>query len=116
MSRNSEHLRDNVLDEHPLVQFNPVGKNSIVDVLRHKVALSKRHADKKPGIAKIAFEGHPLAVHLKADIRLICAMAEIDGHCALKPFERRIVATHPALLVYLGKHEFLLVLRQLSGN
>ena len=64
MSRRTEHLCDDILDKHALVQLNSIGKDAVVNVLCRKFALSKRHADEKPRIAKIAFERHPLAIHL----------------------------------------------------
>lgn len=104
-----QHLRDHVLDKHPLVQLYLVEQKPPVDVGHRILVLAECEADEKPGVAHVAFERRPVEIEPQPHVRLGGVVAGIDDHRILEPEQRVFVLAQLGVLGYVGGLELLFV-------
>ena len=112
----AKHLGYNVLDDHSGIYLNVVIENPIVDVCCREFVLIEREADEQSRVAEVTFECRPVHVEAQSDIRFARAIADVNGHGALEPFERAVKVADAGVGGYRGHSKFLFVLGKLCRD
>ena len=78
--RTPEHLRNDVLHEHPLVELDFPRQNLPHCSVRTKCTVAEGEAHKQPSVCHVAFHRSVVGVHGKSNIGISHIPGKVDGH------------------------------------
>ena len=79
----AEHLCDNILDKHALVDLKRIQQQSSMDLFGNKFPLRESLTDKKPRVTKIAFKSVSFSIEIQSKIGFCGVDTDIRHHAFL---------------------------------
>ena len=116
MTVGNKHLRDDILHEHPFVDFQFIEEKFFVKFFGDDGIFVEGVADEKPRVCHITLQRHAVHVEFETDVGCGRIVAGVDDHGVGQPKESVLVLTETRRLLQRGKFEFLFVLLKLRGD
>ena len=111
----SQHLRDDVLEDHPFIDIQFAQQQLLIDILRDEPVLIEGQTDQQSGIPHIELQSVPVPVQADAHIGRRRIVADIADHRIFQPQKGAFVISKPAPASEGCQGELLFVLGELFG-
>ena len=111
-----EHLRHDILHQHPSVDFQLVFENLLVKLFRDNPPLIEGMANHQAGVVHIAFQGIVFLFEAQSDAGFCGVEGQVHHLGIAQPKERAGVIAEAGILVQVGQLELMVVQLKLCGD